>query len=70
MVGNASGDGERVGEAGNGLGDGVRANGDRGMCPTDLRRKSDLELLGTLPGDVDPDPLGEKPEQILTFAVM
>lgn len=57
-----------MGEAGNGLGDGVRASGDSGMCPTDLRRKSDLELFGTLPGDVEPEPLGENPEHILMLA--
>jgi len=36
--GKASGDGERVGETGRGDGDGVRANGDNGMCPTDFLR--------------------------------
>lgn len=40
------------------------------MCPTDLRRKSDLELFGTLPGDVEPEPLGENPEHILMLAVI
>lgn len=40
------------------------------MCPTDLRRKSDFALFGTLPGDVEPEPLGEKPEQIFTFPIV
>lgn len=62
MTGNASGDGERVGDAGNGDGLGVRANGDNGMCPTDFRRFD--ELFDTLPV-VTPLPLpGEKPAMI------
>ena len=36
--GRASGEGERVGEMGTGEGEGVRASGERGMWPTDLRR--------------------------------
>lgn len=65
MTGNASGDGDRVGDVfvpdvvGNGEGDGVRANGDNGMCPTDFRRFD--ELFETFPV-VTPLPLpGEKP---------
>lgn len=60
MTGNASGEGERVGDVvGNGDGDGVRANGDNGMCPTDFRRFD--ELFETFPV-VTPLPLpGEKP---------
>lgn len=34
-----------------------------------MRRKSDFELLGTFPGDVPPEPLGENPEHNFTFAV-
>lgn len=43
-MGKASGDGDRVGDDDSGDGDGVRANGDNGMCPTDLRRDDDDEL--------------------------
>lgn len=32
------GDGERCGDGGWGVGDGVRAKGERGMLPADLRR--------------------------------
>lgn len=41
-IGNARGLGERVGDAGRGEGEGVRASGESGICPTDFRR------LGTL----------------------
>ena len=43
-VGNMSGLGERVGEEGNGEGDGVRASGDKGMWPIDLRRLGDCTV--------------------------
>lgn len=56
MTGKASGDGDLVGEAGNGDGDGVRANGDNGMWPTDFRRFD--ELFETFPV-VTPLPLPE-----------
>ena len=36
--GKANGEGERVGESGMGDGDGVRANGDKGIWPTDFLR--------------------------------
>lgn len=42
---NVSGLGERVGDCGRGDGDGVRANGDSGMCPTDLRRLGEWRFL-------------------------
>lgn len=35
-MGNAKGLGDLVGEAGNGEGEGVLANGERGICPTDF----------------------------------
>lgn len=35
--GSDRGEGERVGEEGRGEGEGVRAKGERGMCPTDFR---------------------------------
>lgn len=44
-TGNANGLGDLVGEAGSGDGEGVRARGDRGMWPTDLRRLGTLEGL-------------------------
>lgn len=44
-VGKASGEGLRVGDAGSGDGEGVRANGDNGMWPTDLRRPGECRLL-------------------------
>lgn len=43
--GRASGEGDLVGEIGRGLGDGVRAKGDRGMCPTDFRRDGECKFL-------------------------
>lgn len=45
--GRASGDGVRVGEIGGGIGpgDGVRASGDSGMCPTDFRREGEWRFL-------------------------
>lgn len=42
---NVSGLGDRVGDCGSGLGDGVRASGDSGMCPTDLRRFGECRFL-------------------------
>lgn len=46
-VKSANGDGERVGDAGGiGDGDGVRASGDSGMCPTDLRRLTAATVAG------------------------
>lgn len=42
-----SGLGERVGDCGSGDGDGVRANGDSGMWPTDLRRLGECRFLVT-----------------------
>lgn len=44
---NVSGLGDRVGDCGSGDGDGVRASGDRGMCPTDLRRLGECRFLVT-----------------------
>lgn len=45
-TGNANGEGDRVGEAGKGDGEGVRASGDNGMCPTDfLRLGTDVEVV-------------------------
>ena len=44
-MGRASGEGERVGETGRGEGDGVRARGERGMWPTDLRRLGEWRFL-------------------------
>jgi len=43
--GRARGEGDLVGEIGRGLGDGVLAKGDRGMCPTDLRRDGECKFL-------------------------
>ena len=45
--GRASGDGVRVGEmgGGSGPGEGVRASGDSGMCPTDFRREGEWRFL-------------------------
>lgn len=61
MTGNASGDGLLVGEAGRGDGDGVRAKGDSGMCPTDLRRFE--ELFETFPVDTPLAEPGVKPKE-------
>ena len=43
--GKASGEGERVGESGIGDGDGVRANGDSGIWPTDFLRLGECGVL-------------------------
>jgi len=42
---NVSGLGDRVGDCGSGDGDGVRANGDSGIWPTDLRRLGECRFL-------------------------
>lgn len=42
---NVSGLGDRVGDCGSGDGDGVRAKGDSGMWPTDLRRLGECRFL-------------------------
>lgn len=42
---NVRGLGDRVGDCGSGDGDGVRANGDSGMWPTDLRRFGECKFL-------------------------
>jgi len=44
---NVSGLGDRVGDCGSGDGDGVRASGDSGMWPTDLRRFGECRFLVT-----------------------
>lgn len=61
-----SGDGERCGEVGWGVGEGVRASGDRGMLPADFRRPERYLCplsLGARPwsvlGRMCPDPAGE-----------
>ena len=43
--GKARGEGDLVGEMGRGLGDGVRASGESGMCPTDLRLDGECKFL-------------------------
>lgn len=47
-MGNAKGLGDLVGDAGKGEGEGVRASGESGMCPTDFL------LLGTAEGQDGP----------------
>lgn len=42
---NVNGLGDRVGDCGNGDGDGVRASGDSGMWPTDLRRLGECRFF-------------------------
>lgn len=42
---NVRGLGDRVGDCGKGDGDGVRASGDSGMCPTDLRLFGECRFL-------------------------
>lgn len=43
--GRARGEGDLVGDIGRGLGEGVRARGERGMCPTDLRLDGECKFL-------------------------
>lgn len=40
-----SGLGDLVGDDGNGEGEGVRASGDSGICPMDLRRLGECKFL-------------------------
>jgi hypothetical protein len=47
-AGNANGLGDRVGDDGSGDGEGVLANGDNGMCPTDFRRFGEWMLLAAV----------------------
>lgn len=61
IVGNASGDGDLVGDAGSGDGDGVLANGDNGMWPTDFRRFD--ELFETFPVVTPLEVPGENPNK-------
>lgn len=54
-----------MGEEGNGDGDGVLANGDNGMWPTDLRRLG-IEAVELVCKDLTPEPEGHTvvlPEQ-------
>lgn len=58
-MGKAKGDGERVGEEGNGEGDGVRASGDSGIWPTDLRLFDSEVAAALLCKDLTPPALVE-----------